>query len=86
MPEGYGGTECDSTCLLVVILVPVYHELKGRPVPNTIPPFHFTKAANSARTEAYGMNDGRMSSRIFGALRIDWIKSTGDSDRQNADH
>jgi hypothetical protein len=36
-----------------------------------MPPFHFTKAANSARTEAYGKKDGKMSDRIFGALTID---------------
>lgn len=39
--------------------------------PNTIPPFHFTNAANDARTDAYGMNDDIMSGMIVGALNTD---------------
>jgi hypothetical protein len=49
-----------------------------------MPPFHFTKAKNKVRTDAYGINDGRMSGRIFGAHRIDWIKSAGDKNYQNS--
>jgi hypothetical protein len=65
--------------------MPVYREQVKKivSVPNTMPPFHFTKVKNKARTDAYGMNDGRMSGRIFGTHRIVLIKSADDKNDQN---
>lgn len=54
-------------------------EAKPSLLPSTIPPFHLTKAANRASTEAYGMKDGKTSGRIFGTLNIDWTRSADSS-------
>jgi hypothetical protein len=47
--------------------------------PNTIPPFHTTKAPNAARTSEYGMNAGKIWGTIFGKFVIERSASAARS-------
>ena len=60
----------DLTCRLEDIKIVSPFKLRDC-APRTIPPFHTTNTPNSTSTSEYGMNAGRISPNILGALDTD---------------